>query len=151
MPSSSLPIALSTFRQCCLGINSLPEERKPKVFSPSTHNTIEFFSRHVPKSKLSFHILHWGNSREMRYSRETFSHSALYAKIFIPPYYIIFPIYSSLLEVTVKVHSELTAKSKVTRLKHGDISRTIFSRCNGAREYSENISTAKFITFTVYT
>ena len=33
-------------------------------------------------------------------------------------------------------------------LKHGDISRTIFSRHNGAREYSENISTAKF--FYVY-
>ena len=33
-------------------------------------------------------------------------------------------------------------------LKHGDISRTIFLRCNGAREYSENISTAKF--FYVY-
>ena len=38
-----------------------------------------------------------------------------------------------------------TAKSKVTRLKHGDILRTIFSRCNGAREYSKNISTAKFL------
>ena len=55
------------------------------------------------------------------------------------------------LEVTAKVHSESTAKSKVTQLKHGDISRTIFSRCNGAREDSENISTAKFFTFTVYT
>ena len=54
------------------------------------------------------------------------------------------------LEVTAKVHSESTAKSKVTRLKHGDISQTIFSPCNGAREYSEIISTAKFFTFTVY-
>ena len=36
------------------------------------------------------------------------------------------------------------------QLKHGDISRTIFSRCNGAHEYSVNISTAKFFTCTVY-
>ena len=32
-----------------------------------------------------------------------------------------------------------------------DNSRTIFSRCNGAREYSENISTEKNFLFTVYT
>ena len=30
-----------------------------------------------------------------------------------------------------------------------DNSRTIFLRCNGAREYSKNISTTKFFTFTV--
>ena len=30
-----------------------------------------------------------------------------------------------------------------------DNSQTIFSRCNGARKYSENISTAKYFTFMV--
>ena len=55
-----------------------------------------------------------------------------------------------LAEVTAKVHSESTAKGKVTRLKHGDILRTIFLQCNGAREYSENIFTANFYTFTVH-
>ena len=45
---------------------------------------------------------------------------------------------------------DCAAVANEARIRHGDISRTIFSRCNGVREYSENNSTAKFFMFTVY-
>ena len=58
-------------------------------------------------------------------------------------------IYRNLYKFWWQLH-DCAAVANEARLKHGDISWTIFLRCNGAREYSENISTAKFFTFTVY-
>ena len=43
-----------------------------------------------------------------------------------------------------KFHSESIAKSRVTKCNVVDNSRTKFLQCNGAREYTENISTVKF-------
>ena len=125
----------------------------------------------------------------MRYSREKhFARCTLRAKIFIPAYYIIKPIYvesfswqymaalrgSYIVDIVSRARllrrhwsvsvnhwqwtrlcgsgegrHDCVAVANEAQLKHGDISRTIFSRCNGAREYSENISTVTFFTFTV--